>query len=264
MPDYKWISCKTLLNKITNKDRLFQGDYPLDPYQKCDLGCRYCDASEDTVYIKSSAAELLKKEVAEMDGGTVIVGSTVDPYQRVEKKERITRKLLRVLIDHGLPFHILTKSDLILRDLSLITESKDARVTVSLSTTNKKIAETLEPYASSPEERFNVIKKLSEKNVRVGAAIMPVLPMITDESLEEIIWKAKNAGAEYIVYAYLELKGEQKKRFFSTIERYFPGYLEGYKHLYGQGYLPLNYTLDDKIRVYCDKYNINTVFGGNL
>ncbi|HEC81732.1 MAG TPA: radical SAM protein [Thermoplasmatales archaeon] len=264
MTNYRWIFCGSLLNRITNKDRLFQGDYTLDPYQKCDLGCRYCDASEDTVYIKSNAAKLLKEEIKEIKRGTVIVGSTVDPYQMVEKKQRITRELLRILTDHGLPFHVLTKSGLILRDLPLISESKNARITISLSTINKKITKVLEPFAASPEKRFNVVKKLSEEGIQAGVAIMPVLPVITDEDLETIIEEAKNAGAKHIIYATLQLKGEQKKRFFSTLETHFPEYLREYKRFYSRGYFPSNYTIGDKIRFYCDKYKIKKVFGSDL
>ena len=96
--EYKYAKYNTLLNKITNKDNLFVGNYTIDPYQNCEFGCRYCDSTFDNIiYIKSDSLQLLEKEIKKIEKGMIIVGSVVDPYQEAEKKHKITRKLLKII-----------------------------------------------------------------------------------------------------------------------------------------------------------------------
>ena len=109
---YKQIKVDFLLNKITNKDKLFAGNYTIDPYQNCEFGCLYCDSSFDkTIFIKTNAAEILKKELETAKKGTIIVGSVHDPYQRAEEELEITRDLLKTIKKHEFSWHLLTKSD---------------------------------------------------------------------------------------------------------------------------------------------------------
>ncbi|HEC94956.1 MAG TPA: radical SAM protein [Thermoplasmatales archaeon] len=260
MVNYRWIRCRFLLNRITNRDKLFHGNYTLDPYQKCDLGCRYCDASEDTVYIKSNAFEVLQSEITRFSKGTVIVGSTVDPYQRIERKQKVMPGVLKLLVEHNFPFHILTKSDLVFRDIQVIGESEDAYVTVSVSTMDKEKAKMVEPFAPSPEKRFKILEQLMNQGVSAGVAVMPILPFITEESLGYMMERAKDAGAEYVIYGYLELKGEQRKRFLSTLETHFPEYVNKYKVLYSGSYTPVGYRIDDQIKSYCKSYKLDIGF----
>jgi len=260
MVNYRWIMCRFLLNRITKEDKFFHGSYTLDPYQKCDLGCWYCDASEDTVYIKSNASEVLQGEITWFSKGTIIVGSTVDPYQRIERKQRMMPDILKLLIEHKFPFHILTKSDLVLRDINVIGESEDAYVTVSVSTMDEEKAKMIEPFAPSPEKRFKTLEQLMNQGVSAGVAVMPILPFITEESLGYMMEKAKDAGAEYIIYGYLELKGEQRKRFLSTLETHFPEYVNKYEVLYSASYTPVGYQIDDQLETYCKNYKLNIGF----
>ena len=99
---YKQIQVDTVINKITNKDKLFKGDYTVDPYQNCEYGCRYCDSSFDkTIYIKNNALEIFEKEITQMQNGTIIIGSVHDPYQKTEEKHKLTRQILKIIKKHG-------------------------------------------------------------------------------------------------------------------------------------------------------------------
>src|SRR4030042_5238597 len=113
--EYKNIQCSTLLNKITKKDKLFKGEYTLDPYQNCEFGCIYCDSTYDkTIYIKTNAIQQLEKEIKTIQKDTIIIGSVSDAYQKVEEKHKTTRNLLEIIKQNNFPCHILTKSNLVL------------------------------------------------------------------------------------------------------------------------------------------------------
>ena len=260
MVEYRWVSCDSIINQIVGEDRLFFGNYTLDPYQKCDIGCIYCDASDEVVYIKSNAIEILEREIERIGNGTVIIGSTVDPYQMIEKEQRLTQRVIDILVKQGIKFHILTKSDLVLRDLPLFRKYKNAGITISISTLNKTYAKTLEPNAPSPKKRLETIKKLSENGVNVGVAIMPVLPLITEVEIDEIIRLSKKAGARYLIYEYLELKGDYKEKFLSFVRKFIPQHFELYERLYENNYKPENYNIEKKIEVYCKKHNMRIGF----
>ena len=120
--NYKTIQCSFLLNKITRKDKLFNGEYTIDPYQNCEFRCKYCDSTQnDTIYIKDQIVNLLKNELKKTKKGRIIIGSTVDPYQETEKKYKNTRKTLEIIKQNNFPCHILTKSKLVLRDIDLLS-----------------------------------------------------------------------------------------------------------------------------------------------
>lgn len=237
--NYKTIQCSFLLNKITRKDKLFNGEYTLDPYQNCEFGCRYCDSTQnDAIYIKDKISQILKNELKKTKKGVIIVGSTVDPYQETEKKYQNTRKTLEIIKQNNFPCHVLTKSKLVLRDIDLLSSMKNSIVSLSLFSLDKKISDTFETNLPSPLERLDVIKKLSENGVRAGLAIMPILPFVTENELENIVKKAREHKAKYILHEYLELKGDQKQIFINTLKKYKPDLVEKYKQLYRSSYRP--------------------------
>ncbi len=236
---YKHVRYDSLVNRITNKDLLFIGDFTLDPYQNCEFGCKYCDSSlDETIYIKTNATQLLEDEIGKIEKGIIIVGSVHDPYQEIEKECRITRSLLEIIKKHDFSCHILTKSNLILRDIDILSKINKCIVTVSITTLNENISNIFEKNVPLPKERLQVVEKLSENEIRSGIAIMPILPFIVEEELEDIVEVASTYKADYILYKHLELKGDQKTVFLRTLEEFNSNLINRYTELYKNSYMP--------------------------
>ena len=257
---YKHVKYGSLITKITNKDLLFIGDYTLDPYQNCEFGCKYCDSAlDETIYIKTNAVQLLEEEIETIEKGTIIVGSVHDPYQEIEKEYEITRSLLKIIKQHNFSCHILTKSNLVLRDIDILSKINNCVVTISITTLNESISNVFEMKVPSPTKRLQIIKKLSENNIKTGLAIMPVLPFIVEGEFEKIIKVASKNGADYVLHKHLELKGDQKSIFLKTLEKFNPNLMDKYVELYGDSYMPdQTYILkiNDMITKYCKKYGL--------
>lgn len=256
----KQVKVDFLLNKITSKDKLFGGEYTVDPYQNCEFGCRYCDSSFDkTIYIKSNAVELLEEELKDAIKGTIIVGSVHDPYQRLEKELQITRDILDIIKQNDFSCHILTKSNLVLRDLDIISKITNCTVTISLTALDQKIWKIFESNVPSPLTRLNVIEKLNDQGIKTGLAVIPTMPFITENELEDIIKSAAKHNAQYALHKHLELKGDQKICFFDIIDKHFPDLSKRYEMLYRDNYMPNNeyiLKISDTINKLCNKYKI--------
>jgi len=236
---YKEVNIDFLINKITSKDKLFNGDYTIDPYRNCGFGCIYCDSSyEKVVYIKKNSIEILKKEIKKINKGKIIIGSVHDPYQEIEKERKLARQILKILYKEGFSCHILTKSDLILRDLDIIKKFKDCNVTISISSIKKRNSDIFEKNVISPKKRFGLIRKLSEEGIKSGISVIPFIPYITDKEIRDIFIKAKENKASYILYKYLELKGDQKNIFLNHIKNTYPNLINKYRKLYKDSYKP--------------------------
>jgi DNA repair photolyase len=257
---YKSIHCDSLIKNITNIDTLFHGDYSVDPYQNCTFGCLYCDSSfDETIYIKSNAHRILDQEIQKIKKGVVIVGSVHDPYQKVEENYGITREILKTIEKYGFPCHILTKSNLILRDIDILSRIKECIVTISITSLNESISNIFEKKVLNPKDRLNIIKSLSQRGIKTGLALIPVLPYIVDDELENIIKTAKKSKASYVLHKYLELKGDQKTVFYQSIKQNYPYLFRKYRKLYADNYMPdEKYTeeLNKKIQSYCKKHKI--------
>jgi len=257
---YKTVQCSFLLNRITNKDKLFKGNYTLDPYQNCEFGCRYCDSTfEKTIYVKINADQILKKELQTLEKGTIIVGSVVDPYQKAEENYNITRNLLKTIKQYDFPCHILTKSNLILRDVDVLSKMNNCTVTLSITTLDQSISDIFEKHVPTAIERLETIKKLSKLGIKTGLAVIPILPFIVEEELEYIVKSAEDHRASYILHKYLELKGDQKEIFIRILEGSFPDLVEKYEKLYADSYMPdENYVLkmNDTFKKLCSKYKL--------
>ena len=236
---YKQIRVNSLLNRITKKDTLFGGDYTIDPYQNCEYGCLYCDFSFDkTIYIKTNSESILKQELKQVDKGTIIIGSVHDPYQKAEKYNKITRNVLKIIKENNFSCHILTKSNLVTRDIEILSKIKNCKVTISLISIDNKISDIFEKNVPSSIIRLQTIKKLSKAKINAGIAVIPILPYINEEEIKDIIKYSKDYNAKYLLYKYLELKGDQRLYFFKILKKYYPDLLTKYKKLYLDSYNP--------------------------
>jgi DNA repair photolyase len=257
---YKHIKTKILLNKVLKKDTLFCGEYTLDPYQNCEFGCKYCDSSfNETIYIKSNAADILNHELEAVKKGRIIVGSVHDPYQKVEEEQKITRRILEIIKDHGFSCHILTKSNLVLRDIDIISKISDCLVTLSLISLKESIYNLFEKNVCDTNIRLQTVEQLNDSGIKSGIALIPILPFIVEEELEDIIKSSKNHKAKYLLHKHLELKGDQKTCFFHFIKKIDTYLPKKYDELYNDSIMPNEdylTNLNKTIFNLCKKYRI--------
>ena len=206
---------KEIISKtIITKSKLPNVEWVLNPYVGCTTGCSYCYArfmgrftghGQDKwgTYVdwKSNAVELLKKEAPKIKkkGGIVLLGSVTDSYQPLEKKLKLTREILKVLLENQIPISILTKSDLILRDIDLLEKFDYCEVGISLGTYSNEY-KIFESRASSHIERINVLKMMYKKgNIKTYAFVGPIHPFIS--KMEDIFHEFYN----YVDFAMGEI-----------------------------------------------------------
>ncbi|MCX6666043.1 MAG: radical SAM protein [Euryarchaeota archaeon] len=258
--NYRFITCSTFVNTITRNDALFHGKYTVDPYQQCAFGCSYCDSStQDTVTITSNAVEQFRQEIPHLKKGTIIIGSVHDPYQPAEETYTITRGLLAVIKEYDFPCHILTKSPLILRDFDLLSTMNDCHVTISLVSLSNTTAHIFENNVPSPIDRLHTVQMLSEKGIHVGVALIPVLPYVVDDELENIVRSAAACKAQYVIHKFLDLNGDQKQRFLDILSSNYPQLLQPYTMLYHEDIVPkktYQSEINQRISKYCKKYHL--------
>lgn len=260
-PTYQTVHIQKLLNTITWNDTRFHADYSLDPYKNCELGCIYCDSSyEQTITIKTNAAELLEKELQKNTAGRILIGTVHDPYQPAEKKYHITKKILTVLSRHqNYSIHLLTKTTDVLNDIDILKQIKDPQITISISTTDPTLSALIEPHIPSPKLRLQTIQKLRRADIAAGISLMPIIPGITDQNLETTIQEIATAHPSYLLHKHLELKGDQQTHFKNYIQKNYPQLQTLYQKLYHQSYQPTEKYIENintQIKKYCTKHNL--------
>lgn len=182
--------------------------------------------------------ELARKRVK----GLIGLGSMNDCYMPLERDIRLTRRALEVIAEFGFPVHVLTKSDLALRDLALFEElQRRARAVVSftITTADDALARKLEPGAPPSSARLAAMQTLAEAGIETGVMLMPVLPFIedTDENIRTLIEQAVACGASHIVPSFgMTLHNRQREYFYARLESLFPGLRERYERAFGDRY----------------------------
>ena len=251
LTEYRPLASRSILNKTASR-RGFPFTHAINPYRGCEFGCRYCYARythefmemapeefERKIYFKQNAAWLLEQELKRLKPGTTIaLGTATDPYQPLERRQRVTRSLLEVFARHsGFRLGIVTKSPLIVRDLELlqqIAERNRVTVHVTVTTTDVKLARILEPRAPRPDLRLHALARLRDAGIRAGVLCSPLMPGITDSfaSLDAVAGAAAQARAGFFVSGALFLKPCSLPTFFDFVERNFPGQMEAYRKRY--------------------------------
>ena len=266
------IEAKSILLYNKNPQNWFGVHYYLNIYRGCTHGCIYCDTRSECykidnfdkeINVKINAVNLLTKELAKKrKKGLIGFGSTTDPYIPLEAKYRLTREALKIVRDYHNPLFLLTKSDLVLSDIDIISEINNdtsACIAFTITTANDKLASIIEPNAPKPSSRFKAMKTLTDKGIKCGILIMPVLPFITDkkENIEEIVCNASLSGVSFIYfYPALTLRDRQRDYFYQHIS---DNLKKKYISTYGSSYNcnALNYReLMNYFNDLCIKYNI--------
>ena len=189
------ILSKSILSS-QKEDPWFGTKYSMNIYRGCQHACIYCDSRSacyklgelSHIRVKENALQLLHKELhAKRVKGTIGTGSMNDPYMPAEREERIIREALKIIAHHKFPVHIITKSDLVLRDMDIIKEISRiyAAVSITITTANDALAKIIEPVSPPSSYRFNAISVLSANEIYTGITLMPRLPFIND-SVKEI------------------------------------------------------------------------------
>ncbi|MBN8913699.1 MAG: PA0069 family radical SAM protein [Rhizobiales bacterium] len=224
-----------------NKSPDISFEQSINPYRGCEHGCIYCYARpthcylghsagldfETKLYAKTNAAELLEKELAHK-GYTpkvIALGTNTDPYQPIEREHRVTRAILEVLERTGHPVGIVTKSALVLRDVDILSRMAArglAKVAISVTSLDRRIARAMEPRAVTPGKRLDAIRGLSDAGVPVAVMVAPIVPGLTDSEIEGILEAAHEAGATEAGYVLLRLPLELKDIFREWLASEFP------------------------------------------
>jgi DNA repair photolyase len=216
-------------------------DRSINPYRGCEHGCIYCFARpshaylglspgldfESRILIKPQAATLLRQELAKPGYrcAPIALGSNTDPYQPVERQQRIMRQILEVLAETRHPVSIVTKSAGIERDFDILTEmAQNALVTVyvSITTLDKTLARHMEPRAASPQRRLELLTALGAAGIPAGVMVAPVIPALTDHEMESIVSAAHAYGAMHASYILLRLPLEVATLFEEWLRTHYP------------------------------------------
>jgi DNA repair photolyase len=247
---YIEIQAKTLLATVPGDDKIFGLKYNLNLYRGCEHQCIYCDSRSECygienfhdVLVKVNAIELLEKELARKRiKGTVGFGSMSDPYTRAELTYGLTRRALEVLERRGFPAHLITKSDLILRDIDLIAAVNRVHCSVcfTLTTTDDALARQVEPAAPLPSARLEAMRRLAERGVPVGVSMMPILPFLEDnrENIQAIVEQTAAHGGSFIIPWFgMSLRDRQRAYYYEQLDRRFPGVRAKYEQRFGLRY----------------------------
>jgi DNA repair photolyase len=228
-----------ILSKNDSPDIPFT--FSINPYQGCEHGCVYCYARNTHAYwgysagidwesrITAKAMAHLKLEEVFLSKSwnpqTVMLSGNTDPYQPVERKLEITRKILGVFLKYRNPVSIITKNALILRDIDILealAQYRLVRVTFSITTKQEQLRRILEPRTASANKMLEAMLRLSEKKIPVGVMFAPVIPSLNDEEMDDILRSASQSGASYAGYTMARFNGQIGVLFRDWLQRHFP------------------------------------------
>ena len=236
---------RTIITRNESPDISF--DRSINPYRGCEHGCVYCFARpthsymglsagvdfESKLFAKPDAAKLLDNELSKQgyQPRTIAIGTNTDPYQPVEKRWRIMREILEVLEARNHPVGIVTKSALVTRDIDILARMAEkglAKVALSVTTLDRKLARTMEPRAATPTRRLETIRELSNAGIPTSVMVAPIIPGLTDPEIERILDAARAAGARDAGYVILRLPLEVSPIFKDWLLRHYP---DRYRHV---------------------------------
>ena len=230
---------RTIIARNTSPDISF--NQSINPYRGCEHGCIYCFARpthaylglspgldfESKLLVKPDAAKLLEAELSKPSykPQVIAMGTNTDPYQPIEREWRTTRSILEVLAAFKNPVGIVTKSALIARDIDILAPMAAeglAKVALSITTLDRKLARMMEPRAATPERRLETLQALSAAGIPTVVMTAPIIPALNDEEMESILAAAAEAGTKQAGYTLLRLPLEIKDLFREWLEAQVP------------------------------------------
>ena len=263
---------------------ILSSGFGMNIYRGCQHGCVYCDSRSrcyqfahlfEDIEVKENALELLEAALKSKRKPCMLgTGSMSDPYMPAEEKLRMTRGMLELAEKYGFGATVLTKSDLVLRDLDVlrrINRQSKAVVQISLTMTDERLSNILEPNVCPTSRRIEVLQQLRQAGIPTVVWLCPVLPFLTDteENLLAILEACRDAGVKGIIQfgMGLTLRDGNREYFYAALDRHFPGLKERYIRTYGNAYelpSPRNEELMALFHSFCEQHGIwhdnDTVF----
>lgn len=255
----KRIEVKSVLNKTKRRDPWFLDDYTFNPYSSCSFNCLYCYIRgskygknlSKSISIKANAIEILDRQLMNRakknQHGIIVLSSATDPYLKLEEEHQLTRQALEVILKHRFPVHIITKSNLVMRDFDLLHEidrtaivpsdlqlDRGVIISYSFSTLHNSIAKIFEPGATYPTNRIEALQSTLDHGFLSGVNLMPLLPYISDttEQLHLAFSTFRDLGVDYLLPATITLWGnspaDSKTLMLKAIAKHFPHLEEKY------------------------------------
>lgn len=252
------IEAKTLLSSSKQPDHWFGIKYTMNLYRGCQHHCIYCDSRsqcygiadfDGELLVKANAPELLRRELrSKHSKGYIGTGAMNDPYMPSERSQELTRRALAIIAECAFPVHVLTKSDLVLRDLDLLAAieatcggvTPGAVVSITITTADDTLARQLEPASPPPSARFQALAKLAAAGICCGVLLMPVLPFLEDdpENIRRIVETSHDAGAHHVIPSWgVTLRDRQRDHFYAQLDQRFPGLRARYERAFGDRYV---------------------------
>jgi DNA repair photolyase len=223
-------------------------DRSINPYRGCEHGCVYCFARpthaymglspgldfESRLFVKPDAPELLERELSApgYQPRVIAIGTNTDPYQPIERRYEVMRRILEVLDRANHPVGIVTKSALVQRDIDILAgmaQRNLVKVAVSVTTLDARIARAMEPRAATPLRRLETLRRLSQAGVPCSVMVAPVIPALNDAEIERILDAASVAGVKEAGYVLLRLPLEVRDLFREWLMANFP---DRYRHVF--------------------------------
>src|SRR6202521_3126659 len=269
-------------------------DRSINPYRGCEHGCVYCFARpthaylglspgldfESKLFMKPNAPELLERELSAPGyvPKTIAIGTNTDPYQPIERRHQIMRRILEVLDSAGHPVGIVTKSALVLRDLDILARlaKRDlVKVAISVTTLDAKLARTMEPRAATPRRRLEALRQLVKAGVPTSTLVAPIIPAINDSEIERILEAVAETGVRNAGYVLLRLPLELRDLFEEWLTENFPDRVQhvfkliretrggkDYDSTFGKrmtGSGPIAWMIGRRFEVACERLGFNTL-----
>lgn len=223
---------------VVCKSGLPKTDYVINPYVGCAHACVYCYARfmkrftnheepwGEFVDVKINAGQLVQKELGKIRGKRIFLASVTDPYQPLEKKYQLTRTVLKEITKTETTVSILTKSDLVRRDLDLLEKIKQVEVGISFSGLNEEVRKIFEPRTSSVEQKIKALEEVKKAGIKTYAFLGPILPGITD--LEELFKTFKQVKVDLVMAENLNTKGSLFTSLLKAVRAYNPNLIKLY------------------------------------
>ena len=250
---YIEVQAKSIVNKADSPDVGMW--YSMNPYMGCEHGCIYCFARnsfeywgysagldfETKIMAKTNAPELLRKFLMnpKWECKPISISGNTDCYQPAEKKYKITRHLLEVCEEFNQPVGIITKNAGLLRDIDILermAKKNLVSVIVSITSLDESLRRLMEPRTTTASQRFKIIHDLSQRGIKAGVMLGPMIPGLNEHHMHDILKKASENGATFSAYTFIRLNGAIKLLFHDWLYKNFPDRADKVWHLIEQSH----------------------------